>query len=159
MGYWRDLVQGICPKCRFEPPASEEALVEVAEALLGVVAPEDLQALWREANGIADAYGDGIWSVERTIRENLELRSYPEQNDMYMPFDPLFCFADAGNGDLFFFPIQAGGINRRDVFRWDHENDNRVWVASDLQRFVEKWYSGQFFAGLENDGASEEAVP
>src|SRR5690348_12775719 len=63
----------------------------------------------------------------RSIRPNNQ-RSYPEQNDLYMPFDPLFVFAWVGNGDLFFFPIQAGGIHRDDVFLWDHETDSRVWV-------------------------------
>ena len=60
-----------------------------------------------------------------------------------MSFDPLFCFAGAGNGDLFFFPIQAGGINRPDVFLWDHENDSRTWKCGTHQQFVDQWFRGQ----------------
>ena len=143
MAFWHELIQGINANCRFAPPASEEVLTEVEEAL-GVAIPDELLALWRESNGIMDKYGSGVWSAEETIRENLELRSYPEQNDLYMPFDPLFCFAGAGNGDLFFFPIQAGGIHKRDIFLWDHENDSRTWVANDLETYADRWFRGQF---------------
>ena len=100
-------------------------LAEVEEAL-GIAVPMELLGLWRECNGIAMKYGEGIWTAEETIRENLELRSYPEQNDLYMPFDPLICFAWVGNGDLFFFPIQAGGIHN-------------------LETFVTRWFSGHEF--------------
>lgn len=142
MSFWRELIQSISTECSFELPASEEALAEVEEAL-GVAVPPELLGLWREANGITDEYGDGIWSAEEVIRQNLELRSYPEMNDLYMPFDPLFCFAGAGNGGLFFFPIQAGGINRPDVFLWNHESDSRMWKCNNLQQFVEQWFRGQ----------------
>lgn len=142
MAHWQELVQGFNPDCRFAPPATEEVLEEVEKAL-GVAVPDELLGLWRECNGIKGKYGAGIWSAEETIRENLELRSYPEQNDLYMSFDPLFCFAWAGNGDLFFFPIQAGGIHNPDIFLWNHENDSRTWVANDLETFVSRWFRGQ----------------
>jgi hypothetical protein len=109
-----------------------------------VIPSPELRSLWLESNGILDRFGDAIWPVERVIRDNLELRSYPEQNELYMPFDPLFCFGHAGNGDLFFYPIQADGkINWPVVFAWDHESDSRKWVADNLQRFVEQWFSGK----------------
>jgi len=61
-----------------------------------------------------------------------------------MTFEACFFFADAGNGDQFFFPIQADGrINRPDVFVWDHESDSREWVANRLRHFVEEWFSGR----------------
>jgi SUKH superfamily protein len=140
---WRQLVEGACSDCSFSPPASETAINDV-EAALGVQVPEDLRGLWLEANGIRDRFGDGIWSVEEVVGRNLDLRSHPEQNDLYMSFDSLFCFAGAGNGDLFFLPIQADGrINRPDVFAWNHEIDSREWVAGNLQQFVERWFRGE----------------
>lgn len=133
---WSQLVREVCADCEFEPPASPEAIAE-AEAALFLTLPADLCALWREANGVRDRYGWGVWSVQRMIEENLELRSYPEQNDLYMTFDSMLCFTEAGNGDLYFFPIQADGkINRPDIFLWKHETDSREWVAADLHRFV-----------------------
>jgi hypothetical protein len=140
---WRELIQAVCAECKCAPPAAEEVLTEL-ETALGVAVPPELRALWLEANGVGDQYGDGIWSVEQTIRDNLEFRSYPEQNDLYMPFDHLLFFAGAGNGDQFFFPIQAdGGIHRPDIFVWDHETDSRKWVAGNLERWVEQWYAGK----------------
>ncbi len=142
MGYWLEIVQSTSTECTYAAPVSEDILAEAKQAL-GIALPDELLALWRETNGIRDKYGDGIWSAEKTIRQNLELRSFPEQNDLYMSFEPLLCFADAGNGDLFFFPIQAGGINRADVFKWDHESDSRVWAARNLRQFVEMWHGEQ----------------
>jgi SMI1-KNR4 cell-wall len=139
---WRELVEALCSDCHFAPPASDAVLAEVEEAL-GVAPPSDLRTLWLETNGIRNQYGEGIWSAERVIRDNLEFRSYPEQNDLYMPFEPLFFFAHVCNGDQYFFPIQAGGIHRLDVFCWDHESDSRFWMANNLWEFVEKWFSGQ----------------
>jgi hypothetical protein len=134
---WRELVESVCSDCRFVTPAAASAVAEV-QAALSVPAPPELQALWQEANGVTDRYGDGIWSAEQVVRDNLEFRSYPEQNDLYMSFESCFFFADAGNGDQFFFPIQTDGrINRPDVFVWNHEDDSREWVAGNLRRFVE----------------------
>lgn len=140
---WRGLVESICSGAHFAAPASASGIAEV-EAALGVAVPPELQALWLEASGITDRYGAGVWNAERVIRDNLEFRSYPEQNDLYMTFEPCFFFADTGGGDQFFLPIQADGrINRPDVFAWDHENDSRERVASDLRRFVQGWFAGE----------------
>ena len=50
-------------------------------------------------------------------------------------------FAHESNGDQFFFPIQANGrINRKDIFVWNHESDEREWVANNLEQFVEQWF-------------------
>ncbi len=140
---WRELAERIHPDGSLGPPASELALNDI-EAALGVGLPPELRALLREANGIRDRYGNGILSAEQILQRNLEMRSDADQDDLYMPFAPLLFFADAGNGDLFGFPIQGdGNINRPDVFHWNHETDSRVWIAKDLQQFVEKWFSGQ----------------
>ena len=142
---WREMVERICDDCSFFPPADKNAMDEV-EAALGTPAPDSLLGLWRETDGVKNRHG-GIWSVRQAVEQNLELRSYPEQNDLYMSFETMFCFADAGNGDLFFFPVQADGkINRPDVFVWEHETDNRKWVAANLEKFVEQWFHGAMFA-------------
>lgn len=105
---------------------------------LSLPVPDELRALWQEANGVRDRYGPMIWSTQAIIEENLELRAYPDQNDLYMTFESMLCFMDDGGGDLFFFPIQADGrVNRPDIFVWKHETDSREWVASSLRQFVE----------------------
>ncbi|MDQ4123150.1 MAG: SMI1/KNR4 family protein [Acidobacteriota bacterium] len=60
-----------------------------------------------------------------------------------MPFDSLLFFADAGNGDQFAFRILKGEIRRNDVFVWNHEDDSRTWVASNLKQYLQWWLSGK----------------
>ena len=140
---WRELVAHSGKAHAFAPPASEYALNDM-EVVLGVGIPPELRALLLESDGIGDEYGRGVLCVEEMLKCNLYLRTDTEEDDLYMPFDFLLFFAEAANGDLFFFPIQGNGkINNRDVFHWNHENDSRIWIASDLQHFVEQWYGGQ----------------
>ena len=108
---------------------------------LGHELPADLAALLRESDGIEGEYGAGlVWSAEQITSENLTLRTDAEFASLYMPFDPLLFFADAGNGDLF---ALLPGLRRPDVFVWDHETDSRTWVAPSLAKYLEWWQTGQ----------------
>ena len=148
---WIELVQSVCSEYSVGEPADEGAISDANNALL-ISPPSELKSLWLEADGILDKYGDGIWSVEETIQQNLDLWSYPDQNDLYMSFGSMFCFAGAGNGDLYFFPIQGDGkINRADIFLWNHETDSREWAAANLQQFVKAWFSGSLSDSEDED--------
>jgi hypothetical protein len=55
-----------------------------------------------------------------------------------MSFDHLLFFGDDGGGNPFAFAILADGrIHKEDVFRWDHETDERAWFAGGLEGFIE----------------------
>ncbi|MFD4937455.1 SMI1/KNR4 family protein [Streptomyces virginiae] len=96
----------------------------------------------RESDGIEDEYGDGlIWSAEQITAENRNLRGDAAFSTLYMPFDPLLFFADAGNGDLF---ALLARIDRPDVFVWNHEDDSRTWVAPRLATYLEWRLTGKF---------------
>lgn len=137
---WTELVAALPGPAVFQAGASEAALDRCAGAL-GQQLPGDLAALLRESNGIEGEYGDGlIWSAERIADENLALREDGELATLYMPFDPLLFFADAGNGDLF---ALLPGIRRPDVFVWNHEDDSRTWVAPNLATYLEWWLTGR----------------
>lgn len=128
---------------RSAPPASPEA-VQRAERGLGLALPEHLRDLYAVSDGLTGEYGAGlVWPVDRLLEENQAYRSNPEFAELYMPFDPLLFFADAGNGDLFGFTVLAGSVRRPDVFSWDHETDSRTWAAPDLRLYVEWWLSGR----------------
>jgi len=105
-----------------------------------VALPGDLTSLLSETNGVTDRYGAGlIWSTDRVISDNQSFReSFAE---LYMPFDALLFFADAGNGDQFAFPLTSAGA-RDDVFVWDHESDSRRWYASSLEQYLTWWLGG-----------------
>ncbi|MFD8978454.1 SMI1/KNR4 family protein [Streptomyces sp. NPDC059564] len=137
---WTELVTVLSGSAAFQPAASEASLHRCA-SVLGHPLPEDLTALLRESNGIEGEYGDGlIWSAERIASENLSMREDRDLTTLYMPFDPLLFFADAGNGDLF---ALLPRIRRPDVFVWNHEDDSRTWVAPNLATCLEWWLTGR----------------
>jgi len=140
---WTELARRFQPEARAAPPAPS-AVVEEAEEALGVQLPAELRALFEETDGLIDEYGAGIWSVARLVENTLRMWEDFSGGDLYMPFGNLLLIGDAGNGDLFAYPIQGdGAINRADIFLWDHETDSRQWVAASLRQFVERWFAGE----------------
>ncbi|MFF1747569.1 SMI1/KNR4 family protein [Streptomyces mirabilis] len=137
---WTELVAALPGPIAFQPAASEASLRRCATVLRHPL-PEDLAALLRESNGIEGEYGAGlIWPAERIVSENLTMREDAELATLYMPFDPLLFFADAGDGDLF---ALLPTIRRPDVFVWNHEDDSRTWVAPNLAKYLEWWLTGR----------------
>ncbi|MFD8912603.1 SMI1/KNR4 family protein [Streptomyces sp. NPDC059575] len=137
---WTEAVAALPGRTAFQSPAAESSLTRCA-TVLGRPLPDDLAALLRESDGIEDEYGDGIvWSAERIATENRNLREDADFPTLYMPFEPLLFFADAGNGDLF---ALLSAIDRPDVFVWDHETDSRTWVAPNLATYLEWWLTGR----------------
>ena len=140
---WSDHVLRHQPEAALLAPASRAAIDE-AETKLSVSFPKSLRSLLLESNGVHDIYGSSfIWSVQEIVERNIEFRTYPEFAELYMPFNNLLFFGDAGNGDQFFFPVLANEIRKHDVFAWNHENDSRFWVAPRLETFVEWWFTGK----------------
>ena len=130
---WRELIGRTSP-ATFAPPAGP-ANLKAAEAALGGPLPSALADLLRETDGVEGEYGEGlVWPVERLVEDNLMFWSNPDFRELYMPFDPLLFFADAGNGDQFAFVRTPP---RDDVFVWNHEDDSRTWVAPDLEHYLE----------------------
>jgi hypothetical protein len=140
---WRELVLRLTPHCKFSPPATATQIA-TAERALGTALPAELRSLLLETNGIVGQYGLGlVWPVERITADNVAFRSNADFRELYMPFDPLLFFADAGNGDQFAFCVLAGEVRKTDVFVWNHEEDSRAWSAPSLERYLEWWLSGQ----------------
>jgi SMI1 / KNR4 family. len=137
------LVASLYPEHEFRLGASD-ADVSALENELGVTLPSDLSGLLRESNGIEGAYGLGlVWPTARIVADNLAFRSFSDFRKLYMPFDHLLFFGDAGNGDQFAFTILDRAIRKNDIFAWDHETDSRTWVAPDLRRYLEWWAGGR----------------
>ena len=123
----------------FTGPASAEAL-EACEGRLGDALPDDLRRLLSESDGIVGEYGLGLlWSTDRIAEDNAWFRSYPEFAELYMPFDGMVFFADAGNGDQFGLSLSGN----QDVYAWNHEDDSRTWVAPTVMRYLEEWMTGR----------------
>lgn len=134
---WREAINQLAPGCTFAAPATPEQIAGAAPAL-GAAIPADLHALLLESNGVEDRYGPGlIWPLEQIVADNGAYRRDPDFAVLFMPFDSLLFFADAGNGDLFAFAIAAGAVRRPDIYLWSHETDSRTWVAPSLHRYLE----------------------
>jgi hypothetical protein len=139
---WREHIEKLEPDHEFFPSLTWAELTS-SEDRLGLRFPDELRSLLQESNGVHGQYGLGlIWPIERIIADNLRFRTHPDFGDLYMPFDCLLFFADAGNGDQFAFPIQNGRTRRNDVFVWNHEDDSRTWVAPSLSKYLEWWLDG-----------------
>ncbi len=87
------------------PPADDRVLGEV-EAELGVALPNDLRGLLAEMDGVRDRPGHLrlIMSAEAIAETN---RSMRELTGFRMAFDRLLIFAQAGNGDVYGFPVEG----------------------------------------------------
>lgn len=139
---WKQLLESLTDKCEFSPPFLGD--FARAETILGALLPADLQSLMRESNGVRGEYESGlVWSMERIVETNGEMRQNSFYRELYMPFEPLLFFADAGTGDLFAFPVVNGAPSRRDIFAWNHEDDSRIWVAPSLEKYLEWWLNGK----------------
>jgi len=138
---WKDLIQNISTGCIYGEPASIED-IEVLEKLFSIQIPKELRSLLYETNGINDSYGYSlIWSIEKIIRENLNLGERLE--DVYLPFNNLLFFADARNGDMFGYSISDRSIKQNDIYLWNHRNNEQTQIAPSLNDFVEDWIRGK----------------
>ena len=124
------------------PPASQ-ADIAAAEAAVGCALPESLRQLLQETDGLLGEYGFRlVFAAGELASENHAMRTSPDFPELYMPFDCLLLFGEEGNGDLFGFPVLAGGADDLQVFVWDHETDSRIATAAGLSRYVrgERWH-------------------
>jgi hypothetical protein len=139
---WKQLILRVEPDATFQEPASVKSL-RALETGLDVTLPPDLRELLQVSDGVEGSYGLGvIWPCARILEDNTRFRESKQFRELYMPFDSLLFFADAGNGDQFAYPI-ATSIHRPDVFVWNHEDDSRTWVAPGLAEYLEWWLTGK----------------
>jgi hypothetical protein len=126
------------------PPSlsrSRRALADAA-AQLGQPIPSHLASLLRETDGVVGECGLGlVWNLDRIVADNRAFRRNAEFRRLYMPFEPLLFFGDAGNGDQ--FALLSPPVNRADVFVWNHETDDRRWVAANVEMYLRWWIGGQ----------------
>ena len=137
---WRERILTWTAEAIFHDGASASTL-RVCEAALGQCLPSDLSGLLGESDGVDGEYGLGlIWPVARIVADNLRFRTDAKFASLYMPFEPMLFFADAGNGDQFAFVIRD---RPADEFVWDHETDSRTMVAPSLATYLEWWLNGR----------------
>jgi hypothetical protein len=136
---WRELVSGLFADAKCEAPATRDDIAN-AERELGITFPDELRALFLEANGISACYGtDFVWPVAGLVAKNQLFREDADFAELYMSFDSLLLFGDAGNGDQFGYRILAGKVSDTSwIYKWDHEDDSRNWYARDVEDFFRR---------------------
>jgi hypothetical protein len=140
---WRELIESLTPQSRFHSPANKHNISDIG-VNLGVPFPKDLIELLCESDGVLGEYGlNMIWPLERIHSDNLSFRTNSSFKELYMPFENLLFFADAGNGDPFAYRICNAVVPDSDIFAWNHENDSRTWVAPSLRHYLEWWLTGR----------------
>lgn len=140
---WRGILEKLSADLKFQPPASDSEIARITHDL-GVQTPDELREILSESNGVVGEYGLGLlWDGTRICEDNLRFRNSSDFPNLYMPFDNLLFFGDAGNGDQFAFTILRGGVTRSDIFVWNHEDDSRSWIAPSLKTFYEWWLTGK----------------
>ena len=140
---WKEIVISNTESFSFKDPVKKD-LLTVFEERLGMAIPKSLKSCLSESDGIFGEYQQGlIWPIDRIIHDNLEFRNDKDFKELYMPFNHILFFADAGNGDQFFYPVQAGEIRKNDIFVWNHEDDSRSWIAPSLEKYLEWWLIGK----------------
>lgn len=142
---WKNYIQSVTSGYHFKEPAIKSEISQIREKLL-VELPSDLLNVLKGTNGVFDEFDEFgsplIWSTKQIVEENLFFRNFKDYKDIFMPFDYLLFFSDAGNGDLFGYPILNGSIHKDNIFVWDLESDSRKWIATSLKDFIEGWTSG-----------------
>jgi hypothetical protein len=140
---WKEHIEAICAQASFSQPAEEQALF-AAETQLGMRLPQSLRELLAESNGVRGEHDLAlIWPLERIVADNRSFRESESFRTLYMSFEGLLFFADAGNGDQFAFAVAGGQVRRSDIFVWNHGDDSRTWLAKDLREYLEGWLSGR----------------
>ncbi|WP_018349386.1 SMI1/KNR4 family protein [Longispora albida] len=133
-------MESLSSDASFGEPATEAELAAIADRL-GQQVPEELSALLGEVGTVQDAYGtDIVWPADRIAEENSEFRSDVSYGELYMPFDSLMFFGEAGDGSRFAYVRQPV---RPDVFVWDHETDGRWWIASGMRDFLSRYFAAE----------------
>ncbi len=138
MSDWNELYKSLIDTHDYikpNPPATQKQIFDI-EKSLGIKLPMDLKVLLFKMNG--DSWL--IFSAEQIIEINLSVRKL----ECYMPLDCLLFFGGNGCGDYYGYPItRQDGVRDDHVFMWDHEYDNRIWKANNLQDMIKKYYNDE----------------
>jgi hypothetical protein len=133
---WRESVRSVIPGARLAKAATVRSLRSV-ETALAVSLPADLQGLLRETNGVVTASGlEIVWGAGEIRDRNRDMRELQTEDGLYQRFDSLLFFGEAGNGDLFGYRLDDGAEQDQPILRWDHETDERLPLAADLQAYL-----------------------
>ncbi|MFC4562990.1 SMI1/KNR4 family protein [Nocardiopsis mangrovi] len=135
---WRELIGELYPGAELPGPA-DEAMIAGIEKALALPLPFELASLLREANGVANEYGDAVvWPAERLVEDNLAMRSEPDYLELYAPFDEMIFFGDSDMGPQFAYVHTDYGPG---IVVWDHESDRRRLTVVSMRDYLVRCFT------------------
>ena len=131
---WKD-IGSICFADFTAPGPAESRQIRRVEKKLGGELPKSLRDIYLECGGMSGNYKTAlVMPLDELLWKNEWFRRAESIGELYMPFDNLLLFGEAGNGDLFAFPIAIdGSYGTENIYEWNHENDSRTWKASGIK--------------------------
>ena len=99
-------------------------------------APAELIEVLRESDGVYDEFGAAVvLPAKEIVARNQEMRTYPDFGSLYWSFDQILFVGEEGSGDFFGYRLLPGDEERKDIYRWEHEDDSRSWFALSLSDY------------------------
>ncbi|MEM5770924.1 MAG: SMI1/KNR4 family protein [Bacillota bacterium] len=135
MGKWLTLYSELLKDhdyIKVNPPATKQQ-IDIVEKELGNTLPSDIKEFLSEMNG--DSWF--VFSAEQILENNLSCR---DLHAYCMPLDCIVFFAGNGCGDYLGYPVTSEGVRSDRVYLWEHETDDRIWKANDLEDAIRKYY-------------------
>ncbi len=77
-------------------------------------------------------------AAERIVEDNLAMRSEPDYQELYAPFDNLLFFGDSDMGPQFAYVHTGYGPG---IISWDHETDERRLVVVSLRDYLVRCFT------------------
>ncbi len=134
-----ELIQPYIPQnpwARPQPPATPEQIRQTEEKM-GVAFPQELRELLLELNG--DRYL--LLSAEKIVEYNLLTRE--GLSECYDGLENLLFVAENGCGDYYCYKIDCGHITAPALYRWEHEENVTVPVATSLSELITRYYNDE----------------
>lgn len=87
--------------------------------------------------------GDGLLlhSVQQIVENTIMARR--ALGEYYEGLTELLFIGGNGCGDYYSYIITNGIIDSKEIIRWEHEDNNRVFVGNGLAQLIEKYYTDQ----------------
>jgi hypothetical protein len=141
---WRNFFKTSWSECKLNEPAVE-AQLQLCEEELSLALPTSLRTFLLASDGLLGPDGSAyVLPAAQIVRTNVDLWLNQDNDEKFMPLECLLFFGRGQNNDLYAYPIRGEAAHEVRIFRWQRDNDSRVFFAEGLEQyFYMRWKSLQ----------------